>query len=243
MEGYQDSTYGEGIAEVYDEFYPEVSKEMIDVLEELAGSGSAMELGIGTGRVALPLRDRGVAVSGIDASSKMIEKLQTKAAAADVQVLQGDFSQLPVEGRFNLIYVVFNTFFALLTQEEQVTCFQQAADHLEDQGAFLLEVFVPDLGRFDRGQTLRTEHLETGEVRLEASKLDPVNQRVSTQHVQISEERVRVYPLQIRYAWPSELDLMARLAGLQLVSRWGNWEKGAFNADSKVHISVYQRLA
>jgi hypothetical protein len=153
----------------------------------------------------------------------------------------GDFAEVGVEGRFSLIFVVFNTLFALTSQEEQVRCFRGVAEHLEEGGRFVVEVFVPDLARFDRGQRVSADRVEVDRVVLEASLHDPVGQRVVSQHVVIDETGNRMVPVHIRYAWPSELDLMARLAGLNLKDRWGGWRGEFFTADSVRHISVYEK--
>jgi hypothetical protein len=146
-----------------------------------------------------------------------------------------------VDGRFTLIFVVFNTLFALTSQEDQVRCFRNAADHLEDGGHFVVEVFVPDIARFDRGQRVSADRVEVDRVVLETSLHDPVGQRVVSQHVVIDESGNRMVPVHIRYAWPSELDLMARLAGLSLKDRWGGWREEYFTAESPRHVSVYRK--
>lgn len=245
MEQFDDMTYGERIAGVYDEFYGGYEAAMIDRLEELAhggrGAGSALELGIGTGRVALPLRQRGIEVTGIDASASMIARLRTKPGGGDIPVLQASFAQFDLGQRFDLVYVIFNTFYGLLTQEEQVSCFESAARHLAEGGVFCLEVFVPDLCRFEDGQAVRAVEVEADGIKFDITIHDAVAQQVRSQHVLISEVGTRLYPVVLRYAWPSELDLMARLAGLKLRYRWASWEKGAFSANSTRHISVYER--
>jgi SAM-dependent methyltransferase len=241
MAEYREETYGERIASIYDERYREVEGGLIDRLAELAGSGRALELGIGTGRVALPLAERGVEVHGIDASEAMVARLRAKPGGESIPVTLGDLAEVPVAGDYSLIYVVFNTFFALLTQEKQVHCFQSVAKHLTPEGFFLLEVFVPDLGRFDRGQTVRAVRIGLEEVDLDISRLDAVLQQITTQHVLLSERGVRLYPVKLRYAWPAELDLMGRLAGLRLMERWGDWVGNPFTGSSRRHISVYQK--
>ncbi len=234
-------TYGERIAGVYDELYAECEAATVDLLEALAQGGRVLELGIGTGRVALPLRQRGVDVMGIDLSPAMIARLRSKPGGSEIEVVQGSFADLDLDARFSLIYVVFNTFYSLLTQEDQVRCFQRVSDHLADDGVFLMEVFVPDLCRFDAQQTVRATQVEVDMVQLDVTRHSPVEQQVCSQHVRISEEGIRLYPVRLRYAWPSELDLMARLAGLRLKHRWASWEKDAFVAASPKHISVYGR--
>jgi len=244
MNQYEASTYGERIAEVFDQWYAGQDTEgAVEFLSGLAGGGDVLELGVGTGRVALPLAARGVKVQGIDASPAMIGKLRTKPGGEKIPVALGNFADVPVQGLFNLIYVVFNTFFALLTQEAQVKCFQASAQHLRDGGIFVLENFVPDLTRFDRGQRTDTISISTDEVRIDAALHDPVNQRCYVQHILIEEKGVWLYPVQFRYAWPTELDLMARLAGLELRNRYGGWKNEPFSSASARHVSVYGRTS
>jgi SAM-dependent methyltransferase len=250
MKAYDDATYGERIAAVYDEFYASYEEEAIDLLSELAAGGRVLELGIGTGRIALPLAERGLDVAGIDASEAMVGKLRAKPGGDQIHVVQGSFAEFPADladARFDLIFVVFNTFFALLTQEEQLQCLRSVAAHLSDDesprgpGRFLIEAFVPDLKRFDRGQTVRVVHLAEDTVRLEATQLDPVAQQISSQHVILSESGIQLYPVKLRYAWPSELDLMAKLAGLKLQDRWDSWRRDPFRDESGKHVSVYSK--
>ena len=198
---------------------------MVDVLANLAGCGRrALELGIGTGRIALPLAARGVEVHGIDASAAMVEKMGRKPGGDRIPVTLCDFADVEVDGRYSLIYVVFNTFFALLSQEAQVRCFVNVARRLSDGGTFLIEAFAPDLTRFERGQNIQAGIVETDRVSIHLSRHDAVAQTVATSHMYIAEGGVRLYPVKLRYAWPSELDLMARLAGMRLRSRWGDGE-------------------
>lgn len=243
MSDYNEATYGEAIAEVYDEWYvgTEDDAVAVAVLAELARGGPALELAIGTGRIALPLAAQGVAVQGIDASPAMVAKLRAKPGGAALPVKLGNFADVAVDGEFALIFVVFNTFFALLTQQEQVRCFRNVAAHLPPGGCFVLEAFVPDLTRFNHNQTTQVTQLLTNWLTLEASVHDPVQQRVSSQHVVLSQGGIRLFPVQVRYAWPSELDLMAELAGLRLRSRWQDWQRQPFTAASTSHISVYEK--
>lgn len=240
LEGYDAATYGQRIAEIYDEWYAAHEEGMIDVLAELAGGGPALELGIGTGRVALPLAERGVEVHGLDASEAMVTKLRARPGGAAIPVTLGDFRDVNVPGRFSLVYVVFNTFFGLLSQEDQVRCFQAVADHLDEGGRFLLELFVPDPCRFSLGQRVNASQVAAEHVMLDVTRHDPVSQQSSSQHILITEAGIRFYPVQIRYAWPGELDLMARLAGLRLAHRWGGWDRSPLTAASMKHISVYE---
>lgn len=239
---YEPSTYGDRIAADYDEMHAGLDPAgPVALLHELAGDGPLLELGIGTGRVALPLRERGHAVHGLDASAEMVARLRARPGGAEVPVTLGDFAEFRLEERFSLAYVVFNTFFALLTQEDQVRCFACVAGHLRPGGRFVLECFVPDLGRFHQGQATLTHHVDTDCLRLEATVHDPVAQRSTCQLVTISEAGIRLNPVQIRYAWPSEMDLMARLAGLEREARWGGWERQPFTARSGLHVSVYRK--
>jgi SAM-dependent methyltransferase len=241
MKGYDDTTYGQRIAEIYDELYSEYDPASIELLAELAVHGPALELGIGTGRIALPLQAQGVAVQGIDASEAMVSKLSAKPHGAEIEVQMGSFAAFKMDTRFSLIYVVFNTFFNLQTQEEQVNCFRSVREHLAPEGVFLMEVFVPDLCRFTDHQTVRTIRVTDQVVNIEVSQVDPAAQQVTTKHVLLSEEGIRLFPVKLRYAWPSELDLMAQIAGLSLRYRWGSWAREAFTRDSQRHISVYGR--
>jgi SAM-dependent methyltransferase len=242
---YGPSTYGDRIADVYDQgsWVPEDAEQAADFLAPLAGGGPALELGIGTGRVALPLAARGVEVHGIDASEAMVVKLREKPGGTEIPVTIGDFVAPDVEGRYRLIYVVFNTFFALLTQEEQVRCFGAVAEHLEDEGLFVMQAFVPDMTLFDRGSRVVVTDLDVDKAKLDLASLDPVTQQVATQHVVLEQGRVTMYPVKLRFAWPSELDLMARLAGLRLRERWRDWDRRPFGSSSGQHVSVWQRPA
>lgn len=239
MVSYHEDTYGQRIAGVYDAWYADYDPAALTTLEQLAQGGRALELGIGTGRIAIPLHQAGVAVSGIDASPAMIARLRAKTGGEDIPVTIGNFADLAVEGRYKLIYVLFNTFFALLTQDEQLRCFENVSRHLVPGGSFLVEAFVPDLNRFVDGQAFRTVHIGDQEVRVDATQHDPLLQLIISQHIVLTEQGTQFYPVKLRYVWPSELDLMARLAGLQHSHRWGAWDQSDFTASSNRHISVY----
>jgi SAM-dependent methyltransferase len=243
MEGYRPETYGDRIADVYDTVAapgPDPT-DCVDRLAELAGPGPALELGIGTGRVALPLAARRVEVHGIDASAAMVERMAAKPGGEAIAVTIGDFASVPVEGSFRLVYAVFNTFFALLTQDDQVGCFAAVADHLAPGGAFVLEVFVPDPGFHPGGQSVRARHLALDRARLDLALHDPVAQRVDFQHVLLGPDGARLLPGSLRYAWPSELDLMARMAGLRLRERWDGWRRQPYTAStSGLYVAVYE---
>lgn len=197
---------------------------------------------IGTGRIALPLAGRGIEVHGIDASEAMIARLRAKPGGERIPVTVGDFADVAVEGRFRLVYLVFNTLFALPSQDDQVRCFRNVAAHLTDDGVFVIEAFVPDLARFDRGQRTCLNRVTLDEVVLGVSRHDPVHQRVDSQHVLLRADGIRLLPVSIRYTWPAELDLMARLAGLRLRDRWSGWRREPFTAGSGLHVSVYGPL-
>ncbi len=239
MKNFDETTYGERVAGVYDNWYGGADEATLDLLQALAAGGRVLELGIGTGRVALPLQRRRVDVTGIEISEAMIAQLRAKPGGPEIPVVHGSFAALTLKDRFDLVYVVFNTFFMLLTQEEQVHCFRSVAEHLTERGVFLLEVFMPDFTMFDRQQAVRAIEVREEGIRLSASRHNPVAQEVVDQTVVLSEAGVRLYPLRLRYAWPSELDLMARLAGLSLRHRWGSWRRDEFTAQSEKHISVY----
>jgi SAM-dependent methyltransferase len=240
MNEYIESTYGDQLADVYDQWFAAIEDAAIDRLAELSKGGRVLELGIGTGRVALPLAACGIEVHGIDASAAMVSKLRAKPGGESIPVTMGNFADVNVQERFSLIFVAFNTFFALLTQAEQVRCFRNVAARLEEGGTFAIDAFVPDMKRFTGGQELRTHAVTTEQVSLQASRHDPVGQRLKSQFVVFGNDQVKLYPVEIRYCWPSEMDLMAELAGLRLRHRWGGWNRAEFTAASEKHISVYE---
>ncbi len=241
MKDYGPETYGERIAGVYDEMYADYDPAAIAALNQLADGGRALELGIGTGRIALPLKESGVDVSGIDVSEAMVANLRLKPGGKSIPVTFGDFVDVPAKGKYSLVYVLFNTFYQLLTQEEQVRCITNVAGHLEPRGVFVVEAFFPDLTRYTDGQAVRAVSIGQDQVQLDVSEHDPVGQRITSQHMVFTQSGLRLYPVKIRYVWPTELDLMARLAGLVLKQRWGDWRGGEFTAGSSKHISVFGR--
>jgi SAM-dependent methyltransferase len=244
MRDYQTHTYGDRIAAVYDERLDgrfEDTPGAVELLASLAGSGPVLELGIGTGRLALPLAERGLEVHGIDASVAMVARLRAKPGGERIPVTIGDFADVGVDGTYPLVFVAFNTFFALASQDDQVRCFSGVAAHLAADGVFVIEAFVPDVTRLAFGHHPRTERVDIDAVELSASHHDPVRQVVESQHVVIGERGTSLYPVRVRYAWPSELDLMARLAGLRLRERWGTWRRETFGAASPRHVSIYER--
>jgi SAM-dependent methyltransferase len=244
MTDYSEETYGERVAGVYDDWFPSYDTDAITFLAELARGERALELGIGTGRFALPLAAENVEVHGIDAADSMIARLRSKSNADKVRVTKGNFADVPVDGEFKLIYVVFNTLFALTSQEAQVRCFRNVALHLAKTGCFVIEAFVPDMSRFGRGRVKGRVNWPTtvalDRVELDVGEHDSVTQRVVSQKVVITDGGVRLFPVQIRYAWPSELDLMAQLAGLRLRERFGGWRRESFTSESQKHVSVFE---
>lgn len=244
MEGYQPATsFGEDVAEYYDELSQRGDEaETVAFLEQLARGGPALELAIGTGRIALPLAARGITVDGIDISPAMIAKLRAKPGGDEIQVTIGDFAGVPVAGTYQLIYVVFNTLFNLLTQEDQVRCFENVAAHLTDDGSFVVEAGPPNwLYRLRNDQHVDAEAIEVAEVRLDVLRHDPLTQILEESHVFLSPRGIRMWPVVQRYSWNSELDLMARIAGLRLQERWARWDREPFAATSANCISVYGR--
>jgi len=241
MSEYEPSTYGDRIADAYDAWHqlPTDTDQTVEFLASLAGSGLVLELGIGTGRIALPLAARGLAVHGIDASDAMVARLRSKTHGDQIPVTMGDFAEVNTPDTYKLVYVVFNTFFALLTQEDQVRCMRNVAAHLSDGGVFVLEAFVPDLTRFNQRQRVAATHVGLDEVVLDVSVHRPETQRIDIQAVVIRGGEIKTYPVPIRYAWPSELDLMAQLAGLRLRERWGGWSREPYEGVGK-HVSIYE---
>jgi SAM-dependent methyltransferase len=235
-------SFGEDDAATYDDSNRGDEAATVAFLEQLARGGPALELAIGTGRIALPLAARGVQVDGIDFSEAMVAKLRGKPGGDQIAVTIGDFADVPVPGAYRLIYVVYNTLFNLLTQDDQVRCFENVATHLTDDGVFVVEAFVPTyLTRLRDDQYVDAERVEVDEVRFDVGRHDPVAQILDETHVILSSEGVRLQPIVTRYAWPSELDLMARIAGLRLKDRWSGWEHEPFTGTSQRHVSVYGR--
>ena len=229
-------------AEQYDRHLRGDEDDAVAFLAGLAAGGPALELAIGTGRIGLPLAARGVAVEGIDLSPDMVAQLRKKPGGDAIPVTIGDFSEVPVSGTYRLIYVVYNTFFNLLHQEQQVRGVPPVAAHLTDDGAFVVEAFTPGyLHRLRDGQYVDAEEIGVDEVWLDVGRHDPVAQRLDETHVHLTGAGVRLYPIVTRYAWPAELDLMARIAGLRLKERLGGFGGEPFTAGSRLHVSVYGR--
>jgi SAM-dependent methyltransferase len=236
--------FGERVAERYDEseadmFEPAVVDPVVDFLADLAGHGAALELGIGTGRIALPLAQRGVRVHGIDLSEAMVARLRAKPGADPIGVTIGDFATTTVEGTFSVAYIVFNTIMNLTTQDEQIACFRNVAAHLEPGGCFVIEVGIPSLQRLPPGETVRAYNVSP--TRLGFDEYDVASQGLISHHYSVVAGKLEVNSVPFRYVWPSELDLMARLAGLTLRERWSDWGREPFTSDSTKHVSVWEK--
>ena len=241
-----DGYFDERVAARYDDseaemFDAEVIDPVVEVLVELAGSGRALELGIGTGRIALPLARRGVSVHGIDLSKAMVARLRAKRGGEDIDVTIGDFATTTVNGSFSLAYVVFNTIVNLTTQAAQVACFRNAAAHLEPGGFFVIEVTIPDLRRLPPGETFHV--FNASENHWGIDEYDVATQGLTSHHFEIVDGTVERLSIPFRYAWPSELDLMALIAGMRLRSRWGGWKREPFTSESTKHVSVWEKPA
>jgi SAM-dependent methyltransferase len=237
-----DGYFDERIAATYDEdsgemFDPVSVDPAVDVLVELAAGGRALEFGIGTGRIALPLARRGVPVHGVDLSRAMVAKLRDKPGNEEIGTTIGDFATATVEGSFSLAYLVYNTIMNLTTQAAQVACFRNAAAHLEPGACFLIEVLVPGLQRLLPGETFQVFHGSANYWGID--EYDVATQAVTSHHLQDLDGRLERFSAPFRYVWPSELDLMAELAGMTLRERWGGWKKEPFTNDSRKHVSVW----
>ena len=226
-------------ADSTDMFDPAVLEPAVSFLADLAGTGAALELGIGTGRIALPLSRRGVHVHGIDLSPAMVAQLRAKPGAEDISVTIGDFATTRVDGTFTLAYLVFNTIMNLTTQQEQVECFCNVAAHLEPGGSFVIEVGVPDLQRLPPGETIRPFHVSP--TRLGFDEYDVTAQCLISHHYWLVDGQVETFSMPFRYVWPAELDLMARLAGMSLRERWNDWSRAPFTSNSTTHVSVWEK--
>ena len=236
--------FGEAVAARYDGgpmFSAAVVEPTVDLLAEVAGDGAALELGFGTGRVALPLAQRGVRVHGIDLSEAMLAKLREKPGAERVRATLGDFASTRVEGTFSLVYLVFNTIGNLTTQDDQVSCFQNAASHLEPGGCFVIEVGTPDLRRLVPGE--RFHPFEVTDKHVGLDEYDVASQGLVSHHFSLADGVWRSSSIPFRYVWPAELDLMARLAGMRLRDRWEDWDRSPFTSESRKHVSVWELVA
>jgi SAM-dependent methyltransferase len=241
-----DGYFGEAIAAMYDdssggEFAPATIEATADVLAGLAGSGRALELAIGTGRIAVPLADRGVPVAGIELSNAMVARLRAKPGGETIPVTIGDMTTTSVEGRFSLVYLVFNTIMNLTTQAAQVACFRNAAAHLGPDGCFVVEVMVPDLRRLPPGE--RHVVFDASERHWGIDEYDVANQGLVSHHFDTVAAGIERTSVPFRYVWPAELDLMAEMAGLRLRDRWAGWSREPFTSESRSHVSVWEKPA
>lgn len=236
-------SFGEDVAKTYDENAVRGDEaETVAFLQQWARGGPALELAIGTGRIALPLAARGIRVDGIEFSPAMIAQLRAKPGGAELAVTLGNYADVAVTGTYRLIYLVFNTLYNLLTQDEQVRCFENVAAHLSEEGVFIVEGGVPtEFCRLRNNQYVDLEKLTVGSVKLDVARYDPITQLLEETHVTLSSTGIQLNPIITRYVWPSELDLMARIAGLRLKERWASWRREPFTPSSSNCISVYGR--
>ena len=235
--------FGEHVAELYDQdaemFDPAVVEPVVEVLVDLAGDGRALEFGIGTGRIALPLAQHGVPVHGIELSKAMVARLRAKPGGDEIGVTIGDFATAAVDTTFSVAYLVFNTIGNLTTQEAQVACFRNAAAHLEPGGCFVIEVGVPTLRSLPPGETACVFHIS--ETNWGIDEYDVATQGLRSHHFELADGSVEYFSVPFRYVWPSELDLMAQLAGMGLRERWSDWTREPFTSDSRKHVSVWEK--
>lgn len=243
--GYDPSAYGRDIADEYDALYESIpdTDEAVARLAELAGDGPVLELGIGTGRLALPLAARGLEVHGVEASEEMVAQLTAKPGGDEIPVEVASFDDYELRQRFSLVVLALHTIYGLPTQERQVRCFTTAARHLLPGGAFVIEASLLDVGAFRAGQAVRPRFSGEGRVELQIHRYDAVSQRLEWTNVHLSDGGVRLNSGVNLYASPHEFDLMARIAGMELSDRWGDWRRGPFTEASTRHVSVYERPA
>jgi SAM-dependent methyltransferase len=242
----EDGYFDERLAARYDEsdgeaFDPQLIEQTADFLAELAGDGRALEFAIGTGRIALPLARRGVPVHGIDLSKAMVARLRSKPGGDDIGVTMGDVATTTVDGSFSVVYLVFNTISNLTTQDAQVACFRNAAAHLVPGGCFVIEVETPQLQRLPPGETFRVFWMS--ERHWGIDEYDLANQGLISHHLEIVDDKLEYVAMPFRYAWPSEYDLMAQLAGMRLRERWSGWQREPFTGESRKHVSVWEKPA
>lgn len=241
MQDYDFGSYGAVFAPVYDSWYDGRMNpdKTVSFLASIAHAGQVLELGIGTGRVALALADRGFIVTGVEGSAAMVDRLREKPHGSELDVTVGNFADVPVTGQFALIYMCFSTLFLLPSQAEQIRCLRNIARHLTTGGCFVLDAFVPDVTRYVNQQCVSLEDISDARVRIEVARHDPVEQRIDCSRVVLGENEVKVYPYAIRYAYPPELDVMGMLAGMRLQARYGDYDRAPFRAASAAHVSVY----
>jgi SAM-dependent methyltransferase len=240
----EDGYFGERVAASYDDssadmFGRDAVQPAVDLLADLAGRGRALELGIGTGRIALPLAQRGIPVHGIDLSRAMVARLQAKPGGDAIGVSIGDFATTTVDGTFSVAYLVFNTIMNLTTQAAQVACFRNVAAHLGPGGCFVIEVAVPDLRILPPGQTAVPFHVSPTKWAFDL--YDVATQAMSSNYVEVEDGRGEYRTIPFRYVWPAELDLMAQLAGMRLRERWAGWKREPFTSESRQHVSIWEK--
>jgi len=243
MDEFAPDTFGKLNAADYDATQdPGTTDQTVDFIHDLmGGQGRALELAIGTGRIGLPLAARGIEVSGIEGSPEMVDILRSKPGGADIPVVIGDMADVAIDGPFDHVFLVFNTFFNLLSQDAQVRCMANVAKVLRPGGTFLVETFVPDLTEFTNHQRVHAKNLSRDGVWIDAATHDPVQQRFEYQRVRVSRDGFKLVPFMMRYAYPAEMDLMAQMAGMALRDRFGGWDKRKFDRDAKMHVSVYRK--
>lgn len=239
-----DGYFDEGVAATYDDSDAEMSDPrvvdpVVDFLVDIAGSGRALELGIGTGRIALPLAQRGVPVHGIELSKAMVARLRAKPGGEDIAATIGDFATTKVDGTFSVAYLVYNTIMNLTTQAAQVACFRNVAAHLQPGGCFVIEVGVPDLRRLPYGE--RFVIFDASETHWGIDEYDVATQGLTSHHFEVRDGRIEKSSGPFRYVWPAELDLMAEMAGMELRERWSGWKREPFSSDSRQHVSVWEK--
>jgi SAM-dependent methyltransferase len=236
--------FGDDVAETYDaevaeEFTRSAIDSVVTMLAEFATDGGALELGIGTGRIALPLSERGIDVEGIDLSASMVEKMRLKPGGRDIRVVLGDFASASMDRTFDVVYLVFNTIMNLTSQQEQIACFANAAAHLRPGGRFVVEVMVPDLRRMAPGESVRPFKVRPDAFGFD--EYDVANQGLISHHYRVRDNDLESRSIPFRYVWPSELDLMATMAGMVLLDRWGGWQREPFTSESRQHVSVWEK--
>lgn len=242
-EAYDPAAYGRAVAQDYDSLYKTVpqTEETVGLLAELSDGGAVLEMGIGTGRLALPLQERGIDVAGIEGSPEMVEQLRAKPGGDDIPVVIGDFAESRVDGEFAVVVLALHTIFGLPTPDHQIRCFKNAARHLSPDGVFVIEARVIDPSEFQGGQAVQPRFAGPEQVEIQVQSFDAVSQRVEVTNVHLSNAGVRLNSYTNQYTTPREFDLMARLAGLRLRDRWEGWNREPFTAQSRRHVSLYER--
>jgi len=246
MDGFDPAaSFGPAVAAGYDDHHMRGDEDdAVAFLADIARGRAALEFAVGTGRIALPLAARGIRVDGIELSAAMVERLRNKPGGTDLQVMLGDMSVVTTGRQYGLVYLVFNTIFNLLTADDQVRCFENAARHLADDGSFVVETAVPTAWVTpERRDYVHAERVRADEVVLDVARYDPVTQLLEENHVRLAAVGITMSPIVCRLITPGEMDLMARIAGLQLTHRFGNWRREPFTADSRAHVSVYKALS